>query len=598
MSDTATFESGIWRQGAARLSDLCGEKGLAIGNSNFESVVQMSVFVDKSMLIADILKSRAAVTLFCRPRRFGKSLNLSMLQRFFEIPVGVDEGTDFASLFKGLAIWEAEGGRFREHQGAYPVIRLALNSLKCEDAEELEDRLADVMAREYRRHGYLMESDKLNEFERRDFAKVASGEGSRAVIFASLLSLTVLLHKHYGRQAIVLIDEYDAPVMAAYTNGFYSKAVSLLKSWLTGALKDNPSLAFAVMTGVQRISKESIFSDLNNLKVDTPLNVASDERFGFTQGEVEALASYLDAESGIVPAREWYDGYRFGNVDVYNPWSVLNYFNEGCVPDVYWGNTSSNGVLGDMVRGSDDATMGKLCRLMEPGGQVEEPIDTRVVFPDIGVRSSALWSMLYLSGYVTTEDTELPNNVQELRRLRIPNREVAQLYRDEIVERFRAIAGGSERLAGLHRALVEGDAGAMVAEVEDILLNCASYYDLVSENSYHMLMAGLLFGVRGYGSPVCNHERGRGRFDIQLVPDDSDASPLITLELKFAKAGDGAASERERLAALAQEALGQIADRAYDAAAGAAGSLRWGIALSGKSVAAAANRVPGSSAFG
>ena len=377
-------------------------------------------------------------------------------------------------------------------------------------------------------------------------------------------------------------------VMTAYSGGFYNEAVSWLKGWLTGALKDNPSLAFAAMTGVQRISKESIFSDLNNLKVDTPLNVASDERFGFTQAEVEALADYLGMPEGVAAAREWYDGYRFGNVDVYNPWSALNYFDAGCVADVYWGNTSSNGVLGDMVRGADDAVMGRLCRLMEPDGTIEAPLDTRVVFPDVGVRSGALWSMLYLSGYVTTNDTELPNNVEELRRLRIPNREVAQLYRAEIVDRFRAVAGGPDRLADLHRALVEGDAEAMAGELEEILLTSASCYDLASENSYHMLVAGLLFGVRGYGNPLCNRERGRGRFDVQLVPNDPVRGPLITVELKFA---GGADASPETLDKLAEEALAQIASRSYDAAPGPAGALRWGLAFSGKSVGAVSVRV-------
>lgn len=439
MGEAATFENGIYRQGPARLSDLCGEKGLAIGNSNFEAVVRTSVFVDKSMLIADILKSRAAVTLFCRPRRFGKSLNLSMLQRFFEVPVGADAGADFAPLFRGLAIWEAEDGRFREHQGAYPVVRFALNDAKRPTWEETQRALAFNIVAEYLRHGYLKESPALSEEERAQFAEIA-GTPLTASDFSAfgqtLKLLTTLLHKHYGRPVVLLIDEYDAPVMTAYSGGFYNEAVSWLKGWLTGALKDNPSLAFAAMTGVQRISKESIFSDLNNLKVDTPLNVASDERFGFTQAEVEALADYLGMPEGVAAAREWYDGYRFGNVDVYNPWSALNYFDAGCVADVYWGNTSSNGVLGDMVRGADDAVMGRLCRLMEPDGTIEAPLDTRVVFPDVGVRSGALWSMLYLSGYVTTNDTEQPDDPEMLRCLRIPNKETPSLYRTEIIGRF------------------------------------------------------------------------------------------------------------------------------------------------------------------
>lgn len=586
MDGMTALEGGVWRQGDARLSDRAGYKVLPVGSSSFETVARTSVFVDKSMLIADVLRKGPAVTLFCRPRRFGKSLNLSMLQRFLEIPVGADEGGDFSSLFEGLAIWEAEGGRFREHQGAYPVVRFSLSSLKCDSPEELKGKLAEAVAREYGRHGYLESSSRLNEFERRRFVGIAAGEASQAAVSSSLLVLTELLRKHHGRQVVVLIDEYDAPVMAAYTSGFYDEAVSWLKGWLTGALKDNDALAFGVLTGVQRISKESIFSDLNNLQVNTPLDVASDERFGFTQAEVEMLAGYVGAEGGVAAAREWYDGYRFGNAEVYNPWSVLRYLDSGCVPDVYWGNTSSNGVLGDMVRGADDATMGRLCRLMEPGGAVEEAVDTRVVFPDAGVRPGALWPMLYLSGYVTTDDTELPGSVGRIRRLRIPNREVASLYQVEIVDRFRAVAGGGERLADLHRALGEGDAEALAGELEGVLLGCASCYDLVSENSYHMLVAGLLFGVRGYGSPVCNRERGRGRFDVQLVPDAPERDPLITLELKFAgKGGSG-----ESLDELAEVALGQIASRAYDASPGEAGSLRWGLAFSGKRVAAACER--------
>lgn len=204
---------------------------------------------------------------------------------------------------------------------------------------------------------------------------------------------------------VVLIDEYDAPVMAAHESGCYDEVVSFLKRWLTGALKSNDALAFAVLTGVQRISKESIFSDLNNLQVDTPLNVASDERFGFTQAEVEALAEYVGSASSVSQAREWYDGYRFGDVDVYNPWSVLNYFGNGCAPDVYWGNTSSNSVLGGLVSGADDKMLKRLYALAEPDGAVRAPLDTRVVFSDLAVAPQAVWSMLYLAGYLTTDDT-------------------------------------------------------------------------------------------------------------------------------------------------------------------------------------------------
>lgn len=264
------FEEGVFRKGDVRLSDRAGNKILPIGNDRFASVAETSVFIDKTMLIADVLDKGPAVTLFCRPRRFGKSLNLSMLQRFFEIPVGVDAGKSYAGLFEGLAIWDAHDGRYRTHQGTYPVVRFTLNNLKCESYQDFADEMTASVATEFRRHRLLADSDRLGAAERALFCRLESGQPGRGEAAQSLLTLTSLLALHYGKPAIVLIDEYDAPVMAAHANGCYDEVVSFLKRWLTGALKSNDALAFAVMTGVQRISKESIFSDLNNLQVDTP----------------------------------------------------------------------------------------------------------------------------------------------------------------------------------------------------------------------------------------------------------------------------------------------------------------------------------------
>lgn len=574
------FEDGVFRKGDVRLSDRAGNKILPIGNDRFASVAETSVFIDKTMLIADVLDKGPAVTLFCRPRRFGKSLNLSMLQRFFEIPVGVDEGKNYAGLFEGLAIWDARDGRYRTHQGAYPVVRFTLNNLKSVSYPDFISWFSDAVAEECNRHDYLLESDRLSEFDKDAFGQLASGRADIGQLGRSLLRLTIFLQQHYGQSVVVLIDEYDAPVMAAHESGCYDEVVSFLKRWLTGALKSNDALAFAVLTGVQRISKESIFSDLNNLQVDTPLNVASDERFGFTQAEVEALAEYVGSASSVSQAREWYDGYRFGDVDVYNPWSVLNYFGNGCAPDVYWGNTSSNSVLGGLVADAGDKMLKRLYALAEPGGTVRAPLDTRVVFSDLAVAPQAVWSMLYLAGYLTTDDTALPGDVDRLRPLRIPNREVAKLYASEITGRFAQVAGGRDALDDLHRALVSGDVVAFAEELESVLLNCASFHDLVSENSYHMLMMGLLFNVPGYSAPVSNREAGRGRFDVQLAPADPARNPLITLELKHAE-------QPIDLELAARQALAQIDERAYDAAAGAAGSIRYGIAFAGKSAAVA-----------
>jgi len=455
--------------------------------------------------------------------------------------------------------------------------------------EDAKSALRQLIVWEYIRHGYLSDSSELNEQERAYFDRVAGWKATDGDIESSLINLTRLLFKHHGRRTVVLIDEYDAPVMAARDNGYYDEMVSFLKGWLTAALKDGgQALAFACLTGVQRISKESVFSDLNNLVVNTSLNTKYDERYGFTEDEVRALANYLGQAAHFPEMRQWYDGYRFGSVDVYNPWSVLNYFDNDCECAPYWGNTSSNAPIAAMVRGGDARLMRKVYGLLETGGSVEAALDLSVVFGDLDAKPEALWSLLYLAGYLTTDDTEQPNSKDVVRRLRIPNLEIASLYRSEIIDRFAQIAGGRDCLIDLHRALVDGDADAFAEELEGVPLNSASFYDLASENSYHMLLVGLLFGVPGYGNPVSNREAGRGRFDIRLVPERAGL-PTVTLELKFERGADTG-----RLEALAAEALAQIEARAYDAGAteSGAGSLRYGIAFSGKSLAVAADRRP------
>lgn len=584
------YGNGIYRVGDVRISDLAGRRMLPIGNSNFAACVESSVFVDKTMLIADVLDGGSTATLFCRPRRFGKSLSISMLQRFFETPVpGASSAADTSPLFRGLAIWDAEGGRYRAHHQAYPVIRLTFGTVKQDSWAEAKSMLDHIIATEFDRHAYLRESDALTQQERELFAEISARRGSFAAMSSSLSALSRFLAKHHGSPCVILVDEYDAPVMAGYTAGFYGEVVSFLKTLLTGALKDNDALAFAVLTGVQRISKESIFSDLNNLTVNTSLNVASDERFGFTEDEMAALADYLGAKSSLPEARSWYDGYRFGGVDVFNPWSALNYFRDGCQPDVYWGNTSGNSVLGELVRSADAETLERLYTLMEPGGTVREALDLGVVFPDEGLPANAVWSMLYLAGYLTTDDTKMPNSTTRRRELRIPNREIRELYKAEILDRFAQAAGGGGLLDALHGALAAGEAEGAQADLERVLLSSASYFDLVSENSYHMLVVGLLFGIDGYEDPVSNRESGKGRFDICLIPLDADRDPVIVVELKHVKPGG---VDALGLGSAASSALEQIGERAYARGAkiGAAGALLYGIVFSGKDVAVACKR--------
>lgn len=585
-----TYEAGVYRADNVRLLDLAGNKALPVGVDVFRTVVKNYIFVDKSMLIADVLESPGATTLYCRPRRFGKSLNLSMMQAFFEAPVEGDPFlADTTELFSGLSIWDAEEGRYRAHHGAYPVVRFSFNDVKDLKWQTAQETIRVKMAFECSRHGYLAESPRLTDEDKAAFKAIAGQKTSEGELKRSLSTLANLLHKHHEAPVVVLVDEYDAPVMAGYTNGYYNDVVDFLKGWLTGMLKSNEVLAFAVLTGVQRISKESIFSDLNNLTVNTSLSLASDERYGFTQAEIEAIAAYRGQEDGVEDARAWYDGYRFGSVDVYNPWSALNYFKNDCAPDLYWANTSGNGVLGDMVCTSSDRTMADLYRLMEPGGFVEKTLDLSVVFPDVGIRPDTLWSMLYLAGYVTTEDVELPNSTLKTRRLHIPNEEIRELFRAEVIQRFSQDAGGRDRLVDLHAALQDGDAAIVEDELSSILLSNASYHDLTREAPYHTLLLGLLFGMRGYADPMSNREAGRGRFDVRVEPVKPDRAPLLTIEAKWAAPES---PESTGLPSLAQQALSQIDERAYEsgAAHGDAGTMRWGIAFSGKNVACACER--------
>ncbi len=530
---------------------------------------------------------------------------MTMLKAFFEIPGSDVLMPDAAPLFEGTRVWEASDGKYRAHQGAYPVVHLSFNTVKRLDWPAARGAVRSLMAQEYISHDCLRNSPTLTEEDHAYFRRVAAMKAEPEEFVDSLMRLCSMLRRHYGRPVVLLLDEYDAPVMAGYTNGYYREVVDFLKGWLTGTLKDGGSaLAFACLTGVQPITKESIFSDLNNLTVSTPLTVKFDERYGFTDPEVVALAAYLGYDDCMDEARAWYDGYRFGQVDVYNPWSVLNYLKSDCAVDVYWGNTSSNGVVGDAVRRAGEVTLEKMYALLEPGGTVMAPLELGCVFPDVGIREGALWSMLYLSGYLTTDVTAMPGNSRLRRPLRTPNREVSMLFSSEVIERFTQEAGGDDNLVALHDALVAGDAEDFEAAFGAILTSAPSVRDLVSENSVHMLLTGLLFGVTAYANPVSNREAGRGYFDLRLEPLDlapdapeaygaAPVRPLITVELKFLKGADApenADALHGRLAALANEALAQIAERGYDEGPlppGAQGRLRWGVAVGGKRVAAA-----------
>ncbi|MBQ9003879.1 MAG: AAA family ATPase, partial [Eggerthellaceae bacterium] len=537
---------------SGRIIDNAGRGALAIGVEDFETVIDNYVYVDKSRLIAELVDRPGSATLFCRPRRFGKSLALRMLQCYFEAPVegGRVPIPDRSRLFEGLAIMGA-GERYTSEMAAHPVIFLTLGEVEGSTWDEALDVIKMVVADEFARHDYLLASPTLRDSEHARFEALADGAASGGELSTSLAWLSDLLARYHGARTVILIDEYDKPVTAGHLKGFREEAVTFYRTWLTGALKATTSLYLGVMTGVQRVSRESIFSGLNNIEVDTALNHEFPEAFGFTEAEACELAGHVGKADRVADMRDWYDGYVFGGERVYNPWSLLNFLSKGGAAQPYWGNTSANAVVHDLFSQAEGATADELAALAA-GGTVRERVDLATVFDMIGRDPSAIWSQLYLAGYLTTEDTAEPNNTRLKRELRVPNREVGMLYRDEFYERSEAVAGNRARLDHLHDALVEGDAPALEEALRRILLDSPSALDLVRENSYHMLLVGLTYYVYGYRFPLSNREAGDGRADVVLAPEREYVGKLpgIVVEVK-----QGRDLDDDALAQLAQDAL-------------------------------------------
>ena len=562
----------------SRIVDLSGKKRLPIGSEDFERVVQDFTFVDKTPLIRDLIDSMYGTVLFCRPRRFGKSLAMRMLQCYFEAPVDgyVDDRT---RLFDHLAIG-AMGEEYDRHRGAHPVIYLSLGNVMGSSWEQARDIMDAAIAQEYARHSYI--GDSLDALDRDRFTRQRTANATEAEFVNSLAWLSEKLSRYHGSRTVVIIDEYDRPVSVGHLNGYRDEAVEFMRSWLTSALKATTSLFQACLTGVQRISRESIFSGLNNIVVNTSIDAEFTEGFGFTSDEAEALARYVGQGASIGEMRDWYDGYCFGGVDVYNPWSVVNYLKSGGVAQPYWANTSDNAIVRELFLRADESTNSDLDALAG-GSTVTQPLNLATAFDQIESEGAAIWSQLYLAGYVTTDDVGTPNMSTLERRLRIPNREVADLFLQQFRERSISLAGDAGRLGELHSAMASGDEQSLQDVLGDILADSSSFFDLRDENSYHMLLLGLLFGMPGYKNPLSNREFGRGRPDIAIVPIDSERRrlPGIVIELKR-----GVKSSSSRLAGWASEAIAQIGEREYcRLVATEAGCLKWGMAFSGKKLA-------------
>nr|MCR5604123.1 ATP-binding protein [Lachnospiraceae bacterium] len=531
-------------------------KKIGIGYENYKEFVDRDLYyVDKTMLIQDVVEKGGKVTLFTRPRRFGKTLALSMIRTFFELEYDSNGNTvDKSRYFAGKRIMDAPEDILLM-MGRYPVIKLSLKSAKQPDFYSAFMNLRKEIIDEYTRHIYLRDSNKLSESEKRIFddlemgeviwkekeAKFESDKERNAELMrecgkyaTSLKTLSVCLKKHHGKNVIILIDEYDVPLENAYFQGFYDEMVSFIRSLFESALKTNDALERAVVSGCLRISKESIFTGLNNLEVNSIRGRNFGEYFGFTQEETENILKAYGLECNIGVVKDWYDGYLFGESEVYNPWSVTKYVSEHKgAPDrfaePYWANTSSNSIIKELIEGADEELKEELDTLIA-GGTVEKQIHEDITYADIHENEDNLWNFLFFTGYMK-KVSERQDGRKILLTMMIPNQEILSIYEDDIRKWFDKVvqnAGFSE----LHEAINKRDTEKIADYVSDLLAKCISTFDS-SEDFYHGFFLSLLNGVPHY-STRSNREEGNGRPDIVLYPK-RPKDPAYIFELKIRK---------------------------------------------------------------
>jgi hypothetical protein len=533
------------------------KKTLPVGQSFFDRVIEDGAYyVDKTLFIKDILDRNAAVTLLTRPRRFGKTLNQTMLKCFFEDTAPLN-GKDTRALFNGLKIEDA-GDRYLGHQGKYPVIFLSFKEAKFDTFEGSYTQLKHIIAKEFARHEYA--ADRVSaQRDRSLFKKLADGDGSINDYAVSLKFLSECLENYHGQKTVILIDEYDVPLENSWTRNFYDEMINFVRPLLSSALKDNPSLQLAVMTGCLRVSKESIFTGLNHLDVASILTKDYSEYFGFTQGEMDAMLEYYGFTGKRQTVRDWYNGYLFGDTEVYNPWSSLHVvrswitdINE--LPKPYWANTSSNDIIHDIADKANADTKTGLETLMA-GGTISAVVHEDVTYAEIYKNADNLWNFLFFTGYLKKCGESVDPKGRIVVEMKIPNKELDIVFEDKIQEWFDdSIA--SKNLDALHNAVIAGDAKTFQDELSSLLAETISFMDS-AENFYHGFMAGALSRIKGF-SMRSNRESGDGRSDLVLYRDNGKNSTAVIFELKIAK-------EFDKLPAASENALKQIEDKNYAA---------------------------------
>ncbi|MCM1303607.1 MAG: ATP-binding protein [Lachnospiraceae bacterium] len=531
------------------------KKALPIGVDNFEDMIKNDYYyVDKTMFMKELLDLKGKVNLFTRPRRFGKTLNLSMLRYFFEDTMDAERNARNRELFQGLKIMTA-GEEYVRQMGMYPVVNLTLKSAKQRSFESAYGKLKTEIADEFRRHEHVLESDKVNTDNKNLFQKIASGKGEYDDYSGSLKFLSQCLYQVTGNKTIILIDEYDVPLENSYFMGFYAEMVDFIRSLFESALNTNDCLQFAVITGCLRISKESIFTGLNHLNIISVLDQKYSEHFGFTEPEVQQAMAYYEAEQRFPTMKEWYDGYLFGNADVYNPWSVIKFLYDlysdiNAFPRPYWINTSSNDIIKDMIAEADRETKGQIETLLT-GGTLDMQVHEEITYEDMHSKGENLWNFLYFTGYLTKKSEYFKESSIFL-QVKIPNTEVKTIYQNTILGWFRKRIEKQD-FRNLYRAMEDGNAEKMGEILNQQLFSTISFYDS-AENFYHGFLAGILSQSEDY-LVRSNRESGSGRSDI-MVKSPSLRGRSFILELKVSGNIDDLEADAER-------ALQQIYDQKY-----------------------------------
>ena len=548
------------------------KKAVPVGIEDFKELIQEGYYyIDKTLLIDEMLMNRSKVTLFTRPRRFGKTLNMSMLKCFFD----VKNKEENKKLFENLKIYNSE---YMSEQGKYPVIFISLKDLKGDTWEKCFENLKKTMYKIFNEYEFMRE--KLNIVEKREFDKIWEMRDSEESFKTSLLDLSNYLNKYYGEKVIILIDEYDAPIINAFDKGYYNEAINFFQTFYSSALKTNNSLKYGVLTGITRIIKEGIFSGLNNLKVDTILNKKYSEYFGLLESEVIEMLDYFDMKYKIEEVKEWYNGYLFGESEVYNPWSIVNYIDNGEIK-AYWANVSGNTLLENMLDHAGESVYDDLKRFTD-GESIEKYISDGTTIKSLLNNDDEIWQLLLYSGYLTKDEKQKEIDVTleytDVYNLRIPNKEIRKYFGNMFLNRF---FGTEVKTNILIKALEGGDIKKFEKTLGEIMINMLSHFDLDKEMEkiYQVFMIGLVGFLMGKYEIISNDESGYGRYDLAMIPIKSNEKAYL-MEFKISKTKKGMEEKAEK-------ALKQIDEKKYDTklkARGIKNILKIGVAFYGKEV--------------